>query len=42
MKNMAFWTSISPRFKKRRSENAMGTRQIAVSVTGALAPKDKD
>jgi hypothetical protein len=33
-KNMTFWTAISPRSKKK-SENAVGTRRIAVSVTGA-------
>jgi hypothetical protein len=35
IKIMAFKTAISPRSKK--SENAVGTWRIAVSMTGALA-----
>jgi hypothetical protein len=34
-KNMAFWTAISRRSKKK-SEKAVGSLRIAVSVTGAL------
>jgi hypothetical protein len=33
MKNVVFWTAISLRSKKK-SENAVGTQRIAVSLTG--------
>jgi hypothetical protein len=34
-KNMAFWTAISPRSKKNKQTNAVGTWRIAINVTGA-------